>query len=394
MTQPAQDPPEFRVNDETPVAGVKNPFKESQNKEQLWLPPEPEKSKLPNLHAFWESMADGITGWRVMKPICENPPDLRISRSLMQQLMPLDSGQLSRSPNWSGVSVHAAAGVQFTQVAGCWVEPEAARVGPDRNNMKREFRSSVWIGCNGHAGYLDAALPQAGTCQQIVHRKGAVPTAWETRHWVWFQWWAIGKGQDEDDLRMPVYVDVDLQAEDRVWCNIDLINGFPNTADPPEVARVTLCVEHNERGDAARSKTLVMPFLMYPPKNRQSRRAEATGTTANWIVELPRISNELKDCEDFEGPFLMPQLEGPAEAPVTFQHCVAGCADAVGLPVSGERALEVSKRINMIDIEPDQAGGKRIRVMSEVLRLPLDEGRVRDESEDTNLRMLVPGNGA
>lgn len=387
VAKPPSDDP-YRTNCDKPC-GVVNPFcAEYANKwDAWWLPTKPDEETLPKLHAFWSAMTTGITGWKTMAVLKSGIPLVVGTSRPSQAMTPMDTGRFSHSANWSGATARVSGGAQFTQVAGSWVEPKATRVGPQAANAKREYRSSIWIGLNGHAAYIDAALPQAGTCQQVEWKNG---TAAEN-HWVWFQWWAMGKSPDDNDLRMPEYIDIGLQPGDRVWFYIELQDGVLVPPDPPQVARVTIVIEAPARSGIAASKTLVMPFLMYPPKNAEGRQAEVGGTTANWIIELPRVSKDIKKAGGKR--FLMPALKNDKQE-VRLQHCVAACADVVGGPLLAERTLEVSRRISLIDVDKDDSREKQIRVMSEEWRDAPETERDKSYEGLTDLIMSVPGNGA
>lgn len=282
------------------------------------------------------------------------------------------AGRQSRSPNWSGASIRATDGASICQVVGSWKEPAVSTAGEFTN--QQAFRSSIWIGMNGHAAYADAALPQIGTMQQIVGDGGQ----WKFKHWVWFEWWANTKGNRHNPTILPVYLDLDIEPGDNVLCSVELIPREWVPADPtldggiakevfPHVARMFICVEHlNPPTEPLPfKKVFVMPFIVYPPKVGK-RRVQPSGSTANWIAELPTNIDKKK-------PFLMPCLttHGEASNRVTFAHCAAGITTDLGDPIFAERTLEVSRRINMFNDKPP--GEASLAVISATLAPPISD---------------------
>jgi len=242
--------------------------------------------------------------------------------------------------------VSACDGGTLTQVVGRWVEPAVERAGA--HSTGDEFRSSIWVGFNGHAAYRDAALPQIGTLQRIVHDSAA---GWTTSHWVWLEWWVNVRDAEPDSWMLPIYIDLDVAAGDTVWCRVDLIPGdpvnYPKDAGYPCVARMSVCVGRPASDAAPASKVLVMPFIVYPPELSLVGPIQVKGSKANWIAELPT-----NICD---GPaFLLPRF-GPAAVPepkVTFTHCVAASASDPGAPLLAEHTLGVSRRFHMFNNQP------------------------------------------
>ena len=335
-------------------------FGTPQDRKDYWLP-DPPGAGFPELQAFWQRLSTSITEYRKPK-LHPNAPKFvkpKTARLLADGVRSEDwvrgngASRQSRSPNWSGTSVHAVNGGTFTQVVGSWNEPGIARSGT--YDPTQEFRSSVWIGFNGHAAYEDAALPQIGTMQQFT---AGSPLS---KHWVWFEWWANSKVCSHGDDRtayLPFYLDLKVAEGDTVLCSVELIRGDPAATppDPPRVARMCVCVEHLDTATHSVEKVLVMPFILRPPIV-DNRRVQPTGSTANWIAELP--TNVDKNYKvDINNPFLMPRFgTGPASSnSVTFQNCVAAVAANPGEPICAERTLEVSNRINMIHRKPSSNG--------------------------------------
>lgn len=297
-------------------------------------------------------MKTGITEYRCASTI--NGPDpiggaipelLRTAADADGKKTPLARrSRESRGPNWSGAAVAAVDSCTLTQVVGSWVEPTshpAGTLGPSRT-----FRSSLWIGFNGHAAYLDAAMPQIGTLQEIIY----VNDHWEPRHWVWFEWWANTQGGAIVQSLLPCYLDLQVQPGDTVLCRVDLVPSDPVAcpqATFPHVARMCICVEHPATATSQSSKVLVMPFVVYPSVV-DGVRARVMGSTANWIAELPTNVWQPND------PWLLPRLgTGAASAdPVRFAHCAAASALDPGAPLIAEHTLAVSKRFHMFSGEP------------------------------------------
>ncbi len=333
-------------------------FADATARSTYWLPAPP-GPRFPELQAFWQRLSSNITEYRSANAIPGPASDLLTILALpagtvVSQLLLRVNGasHQSRSPNWSGSVVHAVDGNTFTQVVGCWNEPLVATSGPHTNTQ--EFRSSVWIGFNGHGAYDDAALPQIGTMQQIFFDTG--PGTWQTKHWVWFEWWANSKGTVVDVSVLPVYLALDVEPGDTVLCSVELIPSDPlhyPVETFPYVARMCVCVEHLDPATSVLTKVLVMPFIVYPPIVG-GRRVVPTGSTANWIAECPANI-------DPSNPFLLPRFGNPP-APsncVTFQNCAAAVATNPGQPIFAERGFELSRCIDMFNRQPDSPGSMK-----------------------------------
>lgn len=317
-------------------------FDDPAERARYWLP-EPPDSAFPALREFWEDMRKDITEYRCpevvvgpkMVPFLPAPAPMPGPR-------PQSVGDVadvgadmtrfgrtsreSRSPNWSGAAVAAVEGNTLTQVVGSWVEPPFDKAG--RHMQNNEFRSSIWIGFNGHAAHPDASLPQIGTLQRIAYENHQ----WVPTRWAWFEWWANTKSKDLQDYLKPVYLRLEVLEGDTVWCRVDLVSS--GLVDVPYAARMCICVGRPG------SKILVMPFLVYPPLVGR-RRSQVMGSDANWIAELPMNIEK-------GPPFLLPQF-GQS---LNFAHCVAGSASDPGEPLVAEHTLEVSKRFHIFSNEP------------------------------------------
>lgn len=316
-------------------------FRDATQRNRYWLP-DPPGVAFRSMQQFWERMSVGITAYHSLQvtagPIIQSLPPGGDTGGTTPALG-LASRE-SRSPNWSGAMVAAGGGNTLTQVVGSWVEPAFEKAGS--YSQSDEFRSSIWIGFNGHAAYLDASLPQIGTLQRIVF--DPLSNAWISSRWVWFEWWAKVKGKEAQQYVKPVYMQLDVQEGDTVWCRIDLIPS--GVASYPHVARMCLRLDRPASGSTPASQVLVMPFIVNPPKsgNRWSR---ISGSTANWITELPLNI-------DGGAPFLLPRF-GPTTGTnnrVNFSQCVAGSASDPGEPLIAEHTLEISKRFHMYNCEP------------------------------------------
>ncbi len=370
-----------RVNPQVPEPPTQaNPstrlFADAAARKTYWLPDPPGRA-FPGLQAFWERLSTGITGY--MQPVAIAGPPL--DRAFLLSLPPGSfrpedwvrgngASRQSRSPNWSGATVHAADGGMLTQVVAGWTEPEVFASGVIAPGQ--EFRSSIWTGFNGHAAYYDAALPQIGTMQQIYldashHR--------QTRHWVWFEWWANTKANSTAENLLPVYLQLDVHPGDTVLCSVELIPGDP-VADPtetfPVVARMSVCIDHKHSA----TKVLVMPFIVHPPLVDEYQ-VQPTGSTASWVAELPANV-------DKEHPFLMPRFVTQVDPfnAVTFEHCAAAIAVNAGEAPFGEQTLEVSRRFNMFSKPPERADALKKIATTLTPRI-----------SDTSFRIQVDGHG-
>ncbi|MCZ4316779.1 G1 family endopeptidase [Comamonadaceae bacterium G21597-S1] len=329
----------------TPATPSDTLFLEQAQRRRYWLP-DPPGAGFPTLQDFWDRLRSGITEYRRATTItgpdptgAPIPATVRSAADLNDK--PIQLGRRSRvshSPNWSGASVAAVDSSTLTQIVGRWIEPVSQPSGT--LDPARTYRSSLWIGFNGHAAYRDAAMPQIGTLQEIVYANGG----WQPRHWVWFEWWADSQGGPIDPSVLPCYLDLPVQPGDTVWCRVDLVPSDPAcpAATFPHVARLCVCVEHPADAASPASKILVMPFVIYPPVV-DAVRVKVTGSTANWIAELP------SNVWNPRNPWLLPRLRTgvASDQPVTFAHCAAASARDPGAPLIAEHTLAVSRRFHM-----------------------------------------------
>jgi len=312
-------------------------FADAKARSRYWLP-HPPATNCPALRQFWRSLMTGITEYRQVSKI-PGPVFLTVGAPALRSYdgPRLDgASRHSNSPNWSGASVRAVDCSSLGQIVASWVEPDIGRAGSHTDSD--EFRSSVWIGLNGHAAYLDAALPQIGTMQRILKRTPAAN--WTKEHWVWFEWWAIYKGQIIPASLLPIYINLDVHPGDTVWCSVEWVPGGL-VSSAPVVARMFVCVETTFGG--SRRKTLILPFL-YEPPTLDGVQVRPMGSVANWIAELPTNTDPAK-------PFLMPEFIDTTthlNAPVQFEDCAAGVATAPGEPIVSERTLEIARQIDMV----------------------------------------------
>lgn len=358
----------------TPTTPSASLFADRNARTRYWLadPPGP---AFPALQAFWLRLSTDITEYRRARVI-QGPRLAPVSTTSLPDddaagyLVRLGrASRESRSPNWSGVCVAAVDSSTLTQVVGSWVEPIARKAGS--HTQAHEFRSSLWVGYNGHAAYLDASLPQIGTLQRIAFENGQ----WQTSHWAWFEWWANTRGRTADEDLLPFYLDLDVRAGDTVLCRIDLIASDPlhDPIDIPYVARMCICVERAASAMVPARKVLVMPFVVYPPEiDAAGNRSEVWGCAANWIAELP--TNVQADA-----PFLLPQLTDG----VSYAHCAAASAFEPGAPLIAEHTLEVSNRFHLYSREP--RGNPSLAKIATCLT---------PRTSDTQLRIQVDGNDA
>ena len=319
-------------------------------RQQYWLP-EPPGPGFPTLQDFWDRLRSGITEYRVAHTVTGPDPigvvipaTVRMAADVDEKVIRLGRrSRVSHSPNWSGAAVAAVDSSILTQVVGRWIEPVSQPSGT--LNPARTYRSSLWIGFNGHAAYLDAAMPQVGTLQEIIYVSGS----WQPRHWVWFEWWADSQGGPIPPSVLPCYLDLPVQPGDTVWCRVDLVPSDPAcpAATFPHVARLCICVEHPADATSPASKILVMPFVIYPPVVN-AVRVQVTGSTANWIAELP------SNVWNPRNPWRLPRLGTGAasDQPVTFSHCAAASARKPGAPLIAEHTLAVSRRFHMYSGQP------------------------------------------
>ncbi len=339
------------VNPELPNAGVSLPdlFGDNASRARYWLPGPPDSAATPNLERFWNQLrSDSTPGSTVFVQVSIDPTGpLTLAIPPGTESVPTGwardnfVSRQSNSPNWSGAFVAAVGGVVVTQVVGSWTIPVVSRPASSVD----EFRSSQWVGLDGQSSFDGAALPQIGTTQQIAPGANTAPPV---NQFVWFEWWANAKSNEQDHV-MPKYIELTNDPAipkfmagpgDEILCCLEIIQATPETLPVPLSGQsqeqfpllARMCIKNQTR------KRFVMPFLVYPPVV-YGRRAQVRGAAADWIVEVP---HQMGAGDQFKLPAF--------RDPFIFGDCVAAVATDHAAPTQGERTLVVSKRINMIGL--------------------------------------------
>lgn len=233
------------------------------------LPSRPPEAAEPDAFAFWLRMLSKPL--RIIQPtFAPILPPLPALASLAPSATPQPSSRprftsrarIENSRNWCGAYLQATPGSRFSEISGTWrvPAPRLPRVeplGPEQNvPFRDEYRSSAWLGFDGHRSYPGVAMPQCGT-HQFVKRDGRLL---KTSVGAWWQWWRY-------DQVTPVNEISNLQVD---------------VGD--EVSVQLTAVAHDEVHFVMKNLTtgvLVAFLVQAPPKSRP------IGLTAEWVVERP-----------------------------------------------------------------------------------------------------------
>jgi Peptidase A4 family len=220
-------------------------------------------------------------------------------------------GHIENSPNWSGVYVKPGPRARFNWVGGAWTVPEPdiplvtpIDPGPD-DPFRNEYRSSVWIGLDGHRAYPHVTMPQIGTQQFLKTVNGQKVYTLEA----WFQWWSR-----DQQTATQIITNVPIKIGDRILAAISVVSSD----------EVIFYIKNQSTG-------LFAWGLAQAP-----HQAEPLGTTAQWIVERPTWPTSIF-------PSRMPKIND-----VNFTHCLALASERLIGPRTLHR-LENARFIRMQD---------------------------------------------
>ncbi len=225
-----------------------------------------------------------------------------------------------KSVNWSGGYVSSRGGHSFVSVMANWTVPS---VSVPVGGTEPDYRSSTWIGLDGQKFYLDSSLPQIGTSQRC--RAGAAGGA---DYGAWFQWWARGRGTQEESLLLPISPGDEISAIIRASGETSVICNMKNVT----------------KGIMLEAFTALAP-----------EPCRISGATAEWIMERPSPP----ESDGWEAYDL------PAYASFAFTNCIAESRAAA----SGElhdHGLETARLIRMYEII---ANPTRVRTISTARRI-------------------------
>lgn len=226
------------------------------------LPPEPDASTEPTLHALWVEM--------LQEPLVIVGPEIDESDETMDdgkapkklRRTPdgsgLGRGHVMESRNWSGALVAPGGPHRLRAIGGAWDIP-AVQADPESKPLDGIWRCSTWVGLDGHFTFA-LSLPQLGTESSVD--KDGVQT-----HRAWFQWWA-----PNTNTRPHYLENFPVSVGDRVACYL-----WATAAD-----EVGLLFRRLDKLDAP-VVGLRLRGQLLPDK----QRAQVYGTTGEWIVERP-----------------------------------------------------------------------------------------------------------
>lgn len=223
------------------------------------------------------------------------------------------------SRNWSGAYIVPPRPNRFVHVAGGWqvprpavpaVLPEGAVAGND------EYRSSTWIGIDGHRGYPNSSLPQIGTSQfiKVVDGQPTVTTA------AWWQWWSIDDQfppQDRNNPPVPI-PNFPVAVGDEILASL--------TVQSPDEVRFHI---KNQTTGLFTTFLVVAPGPILP-----------LGSTAEWIMERPTVLGQRR---------MYPM---PNYTDVVFRNCLARSASTIGGTITTQR-LNNARLIRMFEVFPN-----------------------------------------
>lgn len=228
------------------------------------LPPKPPLRAGPKAEALWARL--------LSKPLQALPliypgsaTDFRVNRGRLGSGYP---GRHETSFNWSGASIAATEGTQFTQVWGAWEVPKPTAPSP----APGDYRCSTWIGIDGHRRF-DYSLPQIGTTQKIVvANDGSVgPPSAEA----WVQWWF----RDDPDNGPWILSNFPVRPGDFVRCVLTVISQD----------HVRFFIKNETQGGKWLQIDLLAPTIPMTYPIGFPIEFPARGRTAEWVAERPTI---------------------------------------------------------------------------------------------------------
>ena len=290
--------------------------------EKYFLPKRPNPRHELELFSFWGQLLSGPIDFTIPQFAPDSPGEFEaesvgpVSRAAGSRgcgHATRGFGRLERSTNWSGSYVTPLFPKRFVQVMGSWRVPAPAVPHPVPGGdiaSRTEFRSSTWIGLDGHRTYPTASMPQIGSSQFVRDNSSGVEA--DTRAWV--QWWVMGR----PEYHVPIYItNFDVEAGDEILASVTVLL----TED------VLFHLKNQRTGQ-------LVTFIMISPGH-----VHPLGTTAEWIHERPTERGGtrlygLPRCED-----------------VTFDHCLAVSKDEGGTAALSD--LRLGRLIRMYEYFDD-----------------------------------------
>ncbi|MCK6451648.1 MAG: G1 family endopeptidase [Alphaproteobacteria bacterium] len=267
------------------------------------------------------------------------------------------SGRLEKSANWSGVCIKAPRSRPFVQVAGAWTVPDIAPppMAKGRRSPAGRFRSSVWVGLDGHGRSPGESLAQIGTAQQLETAGGRTKKVFVA----WFQWWVRGHHFPPVPL-----ADFPVRPGDPIVAGV--------TAVPPDVASRYPILQgsvlmHLKNRRTGRLAIVYFPAPRLGGRGETAARTRLKGATAEWIVERstrhpvderplhPIRPNKGKPYKSTPNPVEVgrdPLYRLPDYGSVRFDTCLALSAPRDGGPLA-LHDLRDARRIRMYELRED-----------------------------------------
>jgi Peptidase A4 family len=288
--------------------------------ETYGLPTRPDSETEPELFEFWKLELGNNPTFIV--PVFPRDASyetrfLELHRALAQpqgqRVSPIPHGFAHRekSQNWSGAYITPKRPFRFFYVTGSWIVPEPSipAVMPGGNiTGTDEYRSSTWVGLDGHRTYPNSSLPQIGTSQhvKIVNGQPVIQTA------AWYQWWVKdipAQGFPVEILNFPVTVGDHILASLTVLATGDVLFNIKN----------------QNTGILARFLVIAPPYIV------------PLGSTAEWIHERPTEVGSRR-------MYPMPRCTD-----VQFRHCLARSAAAYAMPATLQKLDTNARMIRMYE---------------------------------------------
>jgi Peptidase A4 family len=235
------------------------------------VPPPPDPVGMPELHAFWRKLVS--PPFEFVVPQFPTPPRTDEFRTLEFRFgrpgagLPPNfstNGHRETSRNWSGAYITPMRPDRFNMAVGSWVVPAIVppAVMPEGGPGNGIFRSSAWIGIDGHRSrYPHASLPQIGTSHYIDPTKSPNPI-----YGAWIEWWKYNPNGASDPESKP-----------------KPIQNFPVAPGDEILAGMIVTVSSdvhfflkNQRTGLFTAALVIAPGAIDP-----------LGTTAEWIFERP-----------------------------------------------------------------------------------------------------------
>ncbi|HKD25844.1 MAG TPA: G1 family glutamic endopeptidase [Xanthobacteraceae bacterium] len=287
--------------------------------DQYGLPARPDQEAEPELFQYWT--------WLLGEPFNMVTPEF-LTPSGGAPPAPVDqAGRSSRrnvpgrenSRNWSGLYIVPPRPNKFVHVVGSWLVPQPSvppvlpeGAGPHHD----EYRSSTWIGIDGHRRYPKSSMPQIGTSQFIKADGGNISVATGA----WWQWWSLDAQfppQNANNAPVPI-TNFPVAVGDEISAGL--------TVEP--TGDVHFYIKNQTTG-------LFTTFVVLAPGP-----ILPLGSTAEWIMERPTVVGERR-------MYPLPSFDE-----VEFRHCFARSASTIGGTLTTQR-LDNARAIWMYEMFPN-----------------------------------------